>query len=633
MELKSKLYLSRKKFKKNPNQFSPGNTPWNKNSTETKHVEQPEKQLQHPVQAEPELQIIRPTQELLDAAVDCFESSSSCSPHLLRPVLVGKSEREQRNDDHLSDYEDENIIVHFQKLTELLQVFTSQHNSDRCRDPIPRVTLVKRQGLCNTVLIMCEKCRFMSQDFKLFREIQRRGRGPAAGDLNEALPISVLKTKIGAADIRFLLATLNIKPPSFQMIQSKVNSASKQIVNLNEQSMKDNQEFVLQVNKLKGLSNEVHVETDASYNNRPCCGYEAGTQSFAPMIESNTQRKLVISLQSTNKLCSGVKGCTHSDPQKCGKNYATDSTICSAEMKMSVDNFIQIEHDNVLKVTNVTSDACGQLGRATEAMSMLSKRKVTQNLCTVHRLRSLQKAVKNMKLNTKMPHRDIDVFKLKLSVLLRKRITLELSRIRKAGVEFVSNARKAIDNVLICIAGNHEKCQLVSHVCCAHIATYSKKYLPYGQYIKLIPQDMQSLRKTMSRYLDNTNLTKMKFLYNTNKSESMHHRLFTIAPKNTTWRRNFAALCHSAAHSSTHGTGKSAKILGEKIGVKMNNSHFQKVDAKASYDRKRQMTLYYKTKRYIAKKYKYNRKVRLESLHGHCSPQVANEHSYALNPE
>ena len=60
--------------------------------------------------------------------------------------------------------------------------------------------------------------------------------------------------------------------------------------------MNKNQEYVKKVLEMSGREAEVNVETDLSFNNRPQSGYEAATQSFCPMVEQDTSKKLVLSL-------------------------------------------------------------------------------------------------------------------------------------------------------------------------------------------------------------------------------------------------------------------------------------------------------------------------------------------------
>jgi hypothetical protein len=115
--------------------------------------------------------------------------------------------------------------------------------------------------------------------------------------MNSALALLILKTKMGPADIRFLLACLNVKPPSQGTLIKVLSTASKIAKAENEKSMIENQEYVNKVQRLKGQGYEVDLKTDTSYNNR----MEAGTMFITPVAECCTSRKLVVTLNMYQK--------------------------------------------------------------------------------------------------------------------------------------------------------------------------------------------------------------------------------------------------------------------------------------------------------------------------------------------
>jgi len=81
--------------------------------------------------------------------------------------------------------------------------------------------------------------------------------------------------------------------------------------------------------------------------------------------------------------------------------------------------------------------------------------------------------------------------------------------------------------------------------------------------------DINKLQAKMDTLCSQENLKQMSKLSTTNKAESLHHRVFTYAPKNTVWSRNFSGLCNSAAHSSSLGSGQSTIYLAKHIGIKV----------------------------------------------------------------
>ena len=144
------------------------------------------------------------------------------------------------------------------------------------------------------------------------------------------------------------------------------------------------------------------------------------------------------------------------------------------------------------------------------------------------------------------------------------------------------------------------------------MATYSPKFLPYGKHLDLISEDEIKLKAILEKSLSLEILHKISRLLNTNKSESLHHRVFTYAPKNSIWSRNFPALCHSAVHSATFGTGRSALLIAKAIGLKYSKmdpifQHMAKRDDSDRYHLALKQTPRYKAIRYLNRKKKCQR--------------------------
>ena len=128
-------------------------------------------------------------------------------------------------------------------------------------------------------------------------------------------------------------------------------------------------------------------------------------------------------------------------------------------------------------------------------------------------------------------------------------------------------SQKAINNVLDCFQGRHDKCRQNSLVCTAHLASYNTKHLPYGKHIAIEEADIFKIQSILDKIFSIENNQKFSRLSTTNKCESLHNQVFTFAPKNTVWSRNFTGLCHSAAHASSVGKGRSALIIARAIGI------------------------------------------------------------------
>lgn len=549
-------------------------------------------------------------------------------PTKLRPAIK-PTECNNLNLDSTSN--EENIIVNLQKLSSLVSGSVHQ-----CDDPSYAVKLVKREGLCITAETVCNCCGFKSEPCKLFTTIKKR-RGPEAGSLNDALAIAILKSKMGISDVRCLLSCMNVQPPAVSGLHKKLCDMSDKMIELNTCSMTENQQYVKKVMQMAGKEAEVNVETDLAFNNRPQSGYESATQSFCPMIEQDTHKKLVLSMATANKLCI-KKSCDHKNIN-CQKNFGTAESISSSESKLVHQNLECIDNKGILKVKSVTSDASAQIEKTIRNYACEKKRKIQQYKCFVHKLRTVQKHIRNTRLTTKLPGCDKEIYSLRLSIAVRARVRLELVRIKshfKSAVMFVKNAQVAIRNILPCFSGNHMNCRKDSMVCNAHLESYNTNFLPYNRHIELNIVDMLQLQTVMQSDFSQENLEKISRLTTTNRSESLHHRVFTYAPKCTVWCRNFQGLCHSAVHSATMGTGQSALQIAAKAGIRYKRTdpffkQMESMDSRNNYQSKRKNSLQYKLSRHLARKRKCGQKLKDNSLYTTATASVSNEHAYGIN--
>ena len=209
-----------------------------------------------------------------------------------------------------------------------------------------------------------------------------------------------------------------------------------------------------------------------------------------------------------------------------------------------------------MKIHSVTSDASAQIEKSIRDYATNKTLRILHYKCFVHKLRTLQKHLKNVRLTSKLPGCDKEVYSTRLSVAIRARVRLELVRIKRhfpACIDFIRQNEAIIANILPCFSGKHQNCKKQSLVCTAHLDSYSTSFLPYGKHIQLNYIDMLHLRGVLQKNFSHANLEKKSHLSTTNRSESLHHKVFNYmyAPKCTIWSRNFTGLCHSAVPSTT----------------------------------------------------------------------------------
>lgn len=610
-----------KKKKTRKTTFLKGHLPWNKD-------QQPISSVPCTESTSVNIPVCRPEKAIYDASILKYEGPPNTLPGKLRP-------KHERKEDEPLDNSSENIIVNFCKLKEFIKTSIS-HNCRR-QDSF-NVAIAKRKGLCVCLQASCTNCGFDTGVHKLYTECTSNKRGPAAGCLNEGLSMATVKSKMGGTDVQMLMACLDIRAPSLTIINNKINKQCEKMIELNEKSMVENQKFAGQVATFIGEGNNIDVETDTCFNNRNQTGYEAGTQSFCPVIEKTTGLNLPIAMATASKLCSKINMCTHEN-NKCSLTYNPDESISSSESKLTTKNLQKIHDLKIVSIKSLTSDASSQISKVVREVGKKNEIVIKYFQCFVHRLRTIQKKVKSIQFLKLPAGYDQDIFRQKLATCIRSRVRLELVRIKKkypAEGAFVTRALMAMKNIVTCFSGSHTHCAERSLACNAHLESFSTQYLPYGSYLSLVTEDRRKLESVMNKSLTTEILNKIANLYTTNQCESLHHRVFTYAPKSVLFSRNFNGLCHSACHSSTFGTGKSSVLLAKSLGLNFSKCapffrYMTRKDILALYHSQRKKTPKYKIQRYLAKCRKSNRKIRQGSLYSNACNELVQIHNYAIN--
>lgn len=577
--------------------------------------------------------ITRPKhREFQDASYVCKSESDAIPvvPTKLRP----EKEKDIVYDSGNFEGSEENVIINLHKLTDLVGAFLPHS----CLDASPAIDIVNRQGLCITLQVSCHNCSFKSEPVELFTTV-KSPKGPPAGTLNVSLLIPALKSKVGIHDLVHTLSCLNIQPPDRRGLQRRFNRLSDLMKNINNKQMLDNQTYVKHILKMSGRDNFVDVEVDSAYNNRPQPGCEAATQSICPLIEQCTTRKLVLNIETANTLCPSSR-CQH-NTDSCKKNYSSDETMASTESKFVKKHLQKVNTQGILKIKSVTSDASAQVIKAVKDYENESKNPTRHYKCFIHKVRSFQKCFRSIKLTSSLTGRNKEIYMRKLSTNVRARIRIELLRLKKCThteQAFVTRAYDAIQNIISCFGNDHRNCRKFSLICTAHLKNYSTSFLPYGNHIELNQCDIIKLKGVIEKYFSKQELSTISRLSTTNQCESLHHKIFTFAPKSTIYTRNFSGLCHSAVHSATLGNGKACINLAKHIGMKYKMSdpfirQMMKLDKNNEKDALRHKSRKYKFQRYIAKRTKGNRTIRENSLYNCRNKTVTEEHLYANRNE
>lgn len=529
---------------------------------------------------------------------------------------------------------DENIIVNLHCLGNLVSKVHKQH----CANASTRISITQRHGLCVVLSVECLSCHFRSEPVEMSSRIKGK-RGPGAGQLNEMLVLPVLKSRVGIADVSLMLSCLNIKPPSEAILQKKLNRASATAEEISEQQIINNQTYVNKVLALSGRLDGADVQTDNAFPCRPQGGAEKSKQSFSAVIEHSTSKCLVLAQSTANKFCR-LPNCTH---ESCSKNYPTQDSIAATERTLLQKNLNKIHRGARVKIRSVTTDASSQLAKAMREYKQNNQVSMKHYNCYIHKLRTLEKNIRAIKLQSKLPaNQEKSPYIKTLAAAIRTRVRMEFNNakmIKYDENDFLAKCTLALENIIPCFNNNHSMCRRKSTVCqhyMADLGKYNTKHLPYGNHIKLNKPDLKNLKSVICNTFDVQTIKSVTELFNTNRCESLHSTIFNYAPKFSCWPRNFSAICHSATHSRTVGKGVATVKLARAIGIRVSSRsqmsiQLKQLDRRNKYHAKRKATSIYKQSRYFLRKRVSNRALFQDSLYAGQPSVSSQEHSYGLN--
>ena len=339
--------------------------------------------------------------------------------HILNiPRQIDKNQlrlRPRATECNLSDTSEN--IADIGRLSDLLNASQAQ----KCGSKM-EASACSRKGLCTSAQHSAKKCGFVVDKAMTSDTKKQRGvpPGPPSRNLNQRLALAAAKTKAGPNDLAFILAALDIRPPSKETLRRHFDKVSDLIQDANQRSMEESQRL------LREQTQNVDVETGI---NRPQRGMEAGTQSFAPIIDINTG--VILNIETANKLCP-IPNCSHEDG--CKRSIRADVTISSTERSMALEILRSIERNNHLNVISVTSDASAQLMNTVRDHSRAVSRPITQYTCLIHKMRNLQKDMAAVKLsgNVQLSRGATrDIYVRQLVGCFRRRVYGEIVRIQR----------------------------------------------------------------------------------------------------------------------------------------------------------------------------------------------------------
>ena len=136
-------------------------------------------------------------------------------------------------------------IFHTRKLWDMFNEVFRQHQqrSPDCRGRLDFDYATEQQrSLCWREKIVCDQCRYTSQRYNLYDEIETGKPGRKSATANVGLNICLSQTPIGPSNVRKLCLSSNIPAPSRRGLQKCANKISRSIEEVNKSVRKPGEE-------------------------------------------------------------------------------------------------------------------------------------------------------------------------------------------------------------------------------------------------------------------------------------------------------------------------------------------------------------------------------------------------------
>ncbi len=551
-----------------------------------------------------------------------------------------------------------NRIVSFTKLEELINSFLVTHSlhSPNC---IPHIAFVanceKRWGLVVEETVQCTKCSVVSESTKLYDVVTNTGqKGRSAAKVNIQLQVAMTKLPIGNAAVRLLLGSIDVPVPSERSLQHLANRVAKECVDVNEDQMQVNRTKLKQCLKMRADDDghgqdslKFSAQTDTTYNNnaKGRAFSQPGTQASAPLIETETNRKMVVAFSTVNKHCvkcsiaerAGDTGSNHSG---CSRTYKKHTPIGNAEPTLAEQNATVVYGDG-LAISTLCTDSDASILKSVQKVAASHKgEQVKKMACTVHISRGLKRRFYQLPLThplfESVPPDHRKHFRERLARATQARCHGELkgamARWGSNKEQYVKSVSAAAKNIPRCFSGDHTACRSSSYVC--HYSGRGDKlikYLPNNKCIPFTPMARLHLLDIIEYQLGVQACVNQCYGVNTNKSEATHIRCLKSVPKSKLFMRNFAGRCHSAIHTSSVGIATSIQLISERLGAKLTNVlSLQSMQARDDYWQKRAKTIKYIMRRRQLSRQKMKSSVQQSAYRsGHLQDIHSQDHLYS----
>ncbi|XP_060557020.1 uncharacterized protein LOC132717547 [Ruditapes philippinarum] len=444
------------------------------------------------VRLEKKLKTLVQTNPLLPKATSSAENSDQepVNYKLLRSPPKDDVKLQFMSDDaqNQSDKNDCYKLFHISKLWEMVNEVSREHRQKKpdCQGNLCFDSSSSMQwGFGWRESAKCQICTYVSKRYKLYAEIDTCKRGVKPASVTRGISIALTQTPIASSGVRKICHGGNIPAPSVACLQRTANLVNEVICKENKRDMKRIREELKEINKYRGLpQNVINVQADGMYNNNLYSGvgktpFQPATQASYTVAETITSKKQIVAAEQVNKLCSKHGFHTQEETEcdnKSGPCSATASieTTIGDEYRWAKSCFLDLHHDG-LEVKYLTTDAdSGAFRAATDLYdNKITSTEPVHQLDTRHLAENHRKQMNSCsRLLNMMPGHNVEYRK-----YLRNRFALDLSRRCTAEFESVftkengdfskitEKLKYLVTAIKRCYAGDHYGCNLHSRVC------------------------------------------------------------------------------------------------------------------------------------------------------------------------
>lgn len=484
-------------------------------------------------------------------------------------------------------------LVDSSKMSEAFnEAFRShQEANGDCQQPHLAVVSETKVGMCWKMSLGCTNCNFKMPPQKLYQEVQSPKRGPNPAAPNVGLAVGLQDTPLGNTRARYLLASMDVPPPSRSCMQKKSNLCGEAVKQLNDRDMSQK---LQQVKETHGNTDgSVNIAMDGRYNStvissRKKMGQNA-SQAIGIACETMTDNQYIIAAAVQNKLCwtaawmrgRGLQVQCPGGHADCTANLHRQAPLSEYELGKTVGKQLGVQGAFVRYVTT-DGDARSASG-IEDAIKLLEPMWTVERQADPTHLGQAQfRQCYSAKFSAgmfpaKTRERQQEQQKI-LSQDIKCRCSLVLKELLKATAGDLSSMRRALPHVVRamvkCYDGDCSSCRRYSYVCSGGVTTswwQRSMFLASHRltHLNLQESDKFLLQEIIKMKLSVSTIEELKLGTSTQKCEAVNRAISVSLPKNVNYSRNVHGRLASTVHRLNNGLAESASEKLKCVGVQL----------------------------------------------------------------